>query len=481
MKSLLLRAAAILSPLFAAALILTPAKAAPFLVSYTGPTQTFVNISTAYTAHFESGGALIDHCRLSVDGASQGDMTLSGTGTLGDADASHSIAAAGSHTIRITCYNADESAEAYDEESVTVFADSAGPGVGTFFLDPTSVVAGTPVTIMTNYDDTDFGSGLASCGLLIDDAESGLMTLSGGVGSTAGNASIAYTFSAAGSPSVKINCFDRSGNLGTRTQTVSVVAPPDTTDPVVSAISPSSATVGVAVNIQATVSDDVGIASCELEVNGVSQGGMTVASGLATKALSFTIVGNNAIEVTCLDAAGNSGIRSALINVAEATTVTPSPYVNRLVKLTCPAGAVDVNHPCKAVYYVGSDGKRHAFPNERVYFTWYSNFDGIVELNGSMLATITLGSNVNYRPGMRMVKFTTVNRVYAVARYGSLRWVTSEAAATALYGSAWNTRIDDINDAFFTDYTFGADINSSADFNPTVEAATVANIDANLR
>ena len=29
------------------------------------------------------------------------------------------------------------------------------------------------------------------------------------------------------------------------------------------------------------------------------------------------------------------------------------------------------------VYYYGYDGKRHAFPYEKIYYSWYSDFSGI--------------------------------------------------------------------------------------------------------
>ena len=78
-----------------------------------------------------------------------------------------------------------------------------------------------------------------------------------------------------------------------------------------------------------------------------------------------------------------------------------------------------------------------------------------------------------------MVKFTTLNKVYAVGRYGNLRWITSEGVATALYGAQWNTQIDDISDAFFSDYTFGPDITPSGTFLPNAEMTSVSQIDGN--
>jgi len=79
-----------------------------------------------------------------------------------------------------------------------------------------------------------------------------------------------------------------------------------------------------------------------------------------------------------------------------------------------------------------------------------------------------------------MVKFTTVNNTYAVTRAGVLRWVKTESAASAIYGANWNTKIDDISDAFYTNYTFGADINNASDYNASAESAAVTSIDNNF-
>jgi hypothetical protein len=57
-----------------------------------------------------------------------------------------------------------------------------------------------------------------------------------------------------------------------------------------------------------------------------------------------------------------------------------------------------------------------------------------------------------------MVKIMSDPHVYAVARGGVLRWVTSEAVAARLFGSGWNKMIDDVSDAFFVNYTLGAPI-----------------------
>lgn len=124
-----------------------------------------------------------------------------------------------------------------------------------------------------------------------------------------------------------------------------------------------------------------------------------------------------------------------------------------------------------AVYYYGADGKRYVFPNEGTYKTWYSDFSTVKTITDAELAAVSIGGNVTYKAGVKMVKITTDPKVYAVAKKGVLRWVKTEAAAVALYGADWNKKIEDVPDAFFTNYTVGADIAGATDFDKAVETA----------
>lgn len=125
-------------------------------------------------------------------------------------------------------------------------------------------------------------------------------------------------------------------------------------------------------------------------------------------------------------------------------------------KSECVAGLRIKAKTSAAVYFCGADGKRHAFPNQKIHDSWYAgDFAGVYEVQDSVLARIALGRNVTYRPGVRMVKVTTDPKVYAVDANGTLRWIKTEAAAARLYGADWNQKIDDLPDAFFFDYVIG--------------------------
>ena len=41
-----------------------------------------------------------------------------------------------------------------------------------------------------------------------------------------------------------------------------------------------------------------------------------------------------------------------------------------------------------AVYYVGNDGKRYVFPNEKTYKTWWSDFSAVKTISDSELAAL---------------------------------------------------------------------------------------------
>jgi hypothetical protein len=74
------------------------------------------------------------------------------------------------------------------------------------------------------------------------------------------------------------------------------------------------------------------------------------------------------------------------------------------------------------------------------------------------MSKISLGGNVTYRPGVKLVKIQTDPKVYAVDRDGTLRWMTSPAIAAKYYGTSWAKNLEDIPDVFFTNYKIGKSV-----------------------
>ena len=81
-----------------------------------------------------------------------------------------------------------------------------------------------------------------------------------------------------------------------------------------------------------------------------------------------------------------------------------------------------------------------------------------------------------------MVKLQTNPVVYTVGQGGLLHAVPSEAVAVGLYGTNWNTKIDDINDAFWNNYHVGTPLVTASDFSPAAStaAATSISVDKSL-
>ncbi|MDD4900649.1 MAG: bacterial Ig-like domain-containing protein [Patescibacteria group bacterium] len=104
-----------------------------------------------------------------------------------------------------------------------------------------------------------------------------------------------------------------------------------------------------------------------------------------------------------------------------------------------------------SVYYL-TNGKRYVFPNEQIYFSWYSDFSGVKTISKTELASYPLGANITIRPGTKLVKITTDPKVWAVAPNGELKWISSEATAATLYGADWAKRVIDMPDSFIGDY-----------------------------
>ncbi|MDD5437825.1 MAG: hypothetical protein PHC70_01630 [Patescibacteria group bacterium] len=116
-----------------------------------------------------------------------------------------------------------------------------------------------------------------------------------------------------------------------------------------------------------------------------------------------------------------------------------------------------------AVYYYGPDQSRHTFPNENTFNAWFTpeDLNLVKTIPDEQLSIIPMGKNVTIRPGTYLVKITTDPKVYAVTNCAQLHWIESESIIAALYGANWASRIIDVPDTVWPDYTQGASITTS--------------------
>lgn len=153
---------------------------------------------------------------------------------------------------------------------------------------------------------------------------------------------------------------------------------------------------------------------------------------------------------------------------AKATTITSLSNLK--------AGDLVRGESFSAVYYYGVDGFRYVFPNDKTYFTWYTNFNSVKWISDADLTKIQIGGNVTYKPGVKMIKINSDPRVYAVGAGGVLRTIGSEAVAKDLYGTNWNKQIDDVADGFFSNYKRGGDLDMASSFSVSGEKASATDI-----
>ncbi|MEO5927186.1 MAG: plastocyanin/azurin family copper-binding protein [Patescibacteria group bacterium] len=169
---------------------------------------------------------------------------------------------------------------------------------------------------------------------------------------------------------------------------------------------------------------------------------------------------------------------SAIVGIVATVSMALAPIASHAADATAfSPGDLIRGHAVSTVYYFGPDGHRYVFPNEKTYFTWYTDFSKVKMISDGQLGTIPLGrSNVTYRPGYKMIKITTDPKTYAVDQGGILRWVQSEELAKTLFGLNWQDRIDDLPDPFFINYKVGTPLQMATDYHPADVLTATPNI-----
>jgi hypothetical protein len=122
------------------------------------------------------------------------------------------------------------------------------------------------------------------------------------------------TTAANGSHSLTATTYDAAGNTSSASVTVSVSNQSDTIAPTVTISSPANgSTIGSKVTINASATDNVGVVSMEVYVDGVLKGSSTSGSVSVSWSSRKATSGSHTILVKAYDAAGNIGQSSVTV------------------------------------------------------------------------------------------------------------------------------------------------------------------------
>lgn len=122
------------------------------------------------------------------------------------------------------------------------------------------------------------------------------------------------------------------------------------------------------------------------------------------------------------------------------------------------------------IYYIGRNNQRYAFPifigqnmHQSVFLSWYPDFSNVIHVTDQILAAYPIAGNATIKPGTKLIKIASDPTIYAIDRGAELRTINATMSA-AIYGSNWQSFIEVVPDAFFTNYRLGRPITSVNDY-----------------
>jgi hypothetical protein len=101
---------------------------------------------------------------------------------------------------------------------------------------------------------------------------------------------------------------------------------------------------------------------------------------------------------------------------------------------------VNETHKYSDVYYVDPNGRRHAFPTESVFKSWYKDAPVIEAVPDWKISNIPLRQNVTFRPGTT-VRLENTQEFYQVSAHRTLKKFQDEATYQRLAPSALQTSL----------------------------------------
>lgn len=442
------------------------------------PTTAKENTSTTFWVT-PYGEASTTTCTLYVDNKSVGTMTKNGNAF----QKTYTFSWDGTYTAYARCTDGDGNVTVGTSRTVTVTNTNNDTPVSeeTFWVSnvtPTSATQDESTTMRVTTSGT---LDAETCTLYVNGSSVGTMS------ETSRNSfAKTYTFSNDGTYSVYAYCQDENndwtkGSSRTVTVTQEVIDDHDTDSLDVPTVSPGSAYEDERIEFTVKPDSNYNVTECWLYVDGARVAEMNEEStNRFVVDYTFRNSGSYSVYAYCKDSHDDTAIgEKRTVRVSDRDyDDDDSNTISRgsLIKTVC-GNTVTSLDTCKTVYYYGKDGKRHAFPNETTYFSWYNDFDDVIEVSGNFMSSLSIGKNVTYRPGSVLIRFASSSSIYAIESAHTLHRYTTTSLIESDYGKNWDDVLMNLPDSLYNNYTIGSVIDSTHDYDRDDEYFSVNSID----
>lgn len=171
-------------------------------------------------------------------------------------------------------------------------------------------------------------------------------------------------------------------------------------------------------------------------------------------------LGSHILKIQASDN-NNNLFESAVVSVAakaKAPVVeTPAATATTNASVDYTSGRWVKTAAGSSVYFLDSGNVRHAYPVLAVWQSYFGDdFSRVQTIGADAMATYSLGKNVPFKTGA-LIKIPSAPKVYKVES-GTIRWITTEAAAKSLFGDSWASTVKTLPESLFGDYSAGNDI-----------------------
>ena len=239
-------------------------------------------------------------CNLTVDGAALSSVSCA----INSSCTASATLADGTHSWAVSCYNGSQSAAS---AARTIIIDVVPPMVSITSPASNSILGSTSITVTVSVSDANLN--YTSISVIAGGA-----AVNSTVSAASGNYSVILAVPSAGSYNITATAYDLAGNANT-SAAFNITA--DLSGPSISIQSPANATYNSsAVQLNFTVSDPSGVASCSYSIDGAAP-----AAGCANATLPGLADGAHTVVLNATDSVGNRNFARVSFSVVQIRSI----------------------------------------------------------------------------------------------------------------------------------------------------------------